>query len=84
MNVDNIDNITTDARIEGVSLKLIESTINRPTPGHANMDSVTTDPPNSPPKLIPITVKIGMRALGSICLTVIVDSFNPLALAVSI
>ena len=79
-----MESITTEARTDGVSLKLMDSTTNRPTPGHAKMDSVTTEPPSRPPKLRPIMVTMGISAFFNIWRRMTVDSFRPLDLAVSI
>ena len=58
---------------------MIESIINLPNPGHANMDSVTVANAISVPNSIAITVTIGMRMLGRRCAQTILLEGNPLA-----
>ncbi len=47
-----------------------------------NNDSVTAAPVTSPANDSPITVKIGKKLTRSVCLSIIVRSFNPFAFAV--
>ena len=58
---------------------MIESIINLPNPGHANMDSVTVANAISVPNSMAITVTIGMRMLGRRCAQTILLEGNPLA-----
>ena len=53
-----------------------------PSPGQANTDSTTTEPPSKPPTCTPATVTTGRTALRSTWVSVIRSSFRPLARAV--
>ena len=49
----------------GKSLEVMAPTAMRPTPGQANMVSVTTEPPSRKPICRPISVTTGISALRS-------------------
>jgi hypothetical protein len=54
----------------------------RPTPGHAKMVSVMTEPPRRVPSSIPMMVTMGMEAFLSACFHTTGCSLTPLARAV--
>ena len=66
----------------GVSRIFRESTIRRPTPGHANTVSVRTLPPNTPASWVPMMVIIGINAFLKAWDVITIFSGIPFALAV--
>ena len=53
----------TEPKTKGISLDLMESTINRPKPGQENTVSVNIAPPKSVPNYKPTAVIMGIIAL---------------------
>ena len=84
MHVTITASMTTAPSTQGVSLLLMDSTMNRPIPGQAKIVSVVTAPPSREPNWRPTTVIMGISALRSIWTKVTRFSETPLARAVSI
>ena len=57
-------------------------TLRRPTPGHAKIVSVMTEPPSSVPSSMPTIVTMGMAAFFSACFHTTGGLLTPLARAV--
>ena len=57
-------------------------TLSRPTPGHAKIVSVMTEPPSSVPSSMPTIVTMGIAAFLSACFHTTGGSLTPLARAV--
>ena len=68
----------------GVFLDWIDCTSSRPIPGQAKTVSQITAPARSPPMRSPITVTVGIIALGTACCRITFRLETPLALAVRI